>query len=344
MSSDDRRVTGSHLYADKADSRAVIAVVIPSYKVRRHILDVLAKIGAEVQLIFVVDDNCPENTGQLVSQTVTDPRVQVLYTPTNSGVGGAVMAGYAAAVKSGADVIVKIDGDGQMDPALLRRLIHPILNGQADYTKGNRFYDIEGVRTMPLARLIGNAGLSFLAKMSTGYWHLFDPNNGYTAIHAMVVGLLPLPKIDRRYFFESDILFRLNTIQAVVVDVPMEAVYGDEISNLDLRKEFFRSFGKHTVNCTKRIFYNYFLRGFSIASVELLVGLFGLLFGLVFGIDKWISSIATGAPATAGTVMLAAVPTIVSIQLLLSFLNYDMRQAPQVPMHKRLDGRLGRNE
>ena len=141
-------------------------------------------------------------------------------------------------------VVVKVDGDGQMDPRLIPSFVYPILRGEADYTKGNRFFDLESVRTMPRFRLLGNAILSFMTKLSSGYWNLFDPTNGFTAIHTDVARHLPFDKISRRYFFETDILFRLNTLRAVVVDVPMEAKYGDEVSNLKISKivlEFFAS-------------------------------------------------------------------------------------------------------
>src|SRR5690606_26049650 len=115
-----------------------------------------------------------------------------------------VMAGYLAATTAGADVIVKMDGDGQMDAAALPQLIGPILRGQADYTKGNRFYDLGQIGRMPRMRILGNAVLSFMTKISSGYWDLFDPTNGYTAIHARVLAKLPLRKISQRYFFETD--------------------------------------------------------------------------------------------------------------------------------------------
>lgn len=213
-----------------------VAVVIPCYKVTRHIQDVITGIGAEVEHIYVVDDACPESSGMFVEQNVSDPRVKVLFCSENQGVGGAVMAGYRAAIAGGAEVIVKVDGDGQMDPSLIPEFILPIIIGDADYTKGNRFFDLEEIRNMPRVRLFGNAVLSLMAKLSTGYWDLFDPTNGYTAIHADVARHLPFAKISKRYFFETDILFRLNTLRAVVVDVPMSAKYADEVSNLKISK------------------------------------------------------------------------------------------------------------
>src|ERR1035437_2248747 len=186
-----------------------IAVVIPCYRVRAHILTVLKRIGTEVTQIYVVDDCCPESTGHFVEQNALDPRVTVLYNRTNLGVGGATLVGLQQAALDGAEVAVKIDGDGQMDPSFIPSFVGIILAGEADYAKGNRFFDLDGLKSMPTSRLIGNAGLSFLAKFSTGYWHTFDPTNGFFAIHISLLPLIPLDKISRRYFFESDLLFRL---------------------------------------------------------------------------------------------------------------------------------------
>lgn len=310
-------------------NHAKVGVVIPSYKVTKSILEVIAKIGDEVQSIYVVDDACPDQSGDYVKAHCNDTRVKIIYNQENRGVGGAVMAGYEAAIKDGCDIMVKIDGDGQMDPNLINRFIAPIVRGEADYTKGNRFYDIEMVKEMPKIRLFGNAVLSFMTKFSSGYYNLFDPTNGYTVISATAAKLLPFSKISNRYFFESDILFRLNTIGAVVVDVPMAAVYGDEISNLHIRKILFPFLKGHAVNFTKRLFYNYFLRGFSIASIELVIGLLLLLSGLIFGLQSWIYASSSNTFASSGTVMLAAMPIIIGTQLLLSFLNYDIEMSPK---------------
>mgnify|MGYP002040991694 FL=1 len=193
-----------------------IAVVIPCYKVTQHVLGVIADIGPEVERIYAVDDACPEGSGRFVEQHNHDPRVRVLYNPENRGVGGAVVTGYKAAMSEGIDIVVKIDGDGQMDPRLLPLFVRPLQRGQADYSKGNRFYRPESVQGMPPIRLFGNAVLSFLTKLSCGYWNVMDPTNGYTAVRTCVLAELPLDKLERRYFFETDMLFRLNTVRAVV--------------------------------------------------------------------------------------------------------------------------------
>lgn len=312
-----------------------IAVVIPSYRVTRHILNVIAMIGPEVWRIYVVDDKCPDGSGAYVEANCRDFRVIVLRHEFNQGVGGAVMTGYQAAIADGADVIVKIDGDGQMDPSLIASFVGPILAGEADYAKGNRFFDLEEIRSMPPLRLFGNAVLSLMTKLSSGYWDLFDPTNGYTAIHADVARHLPFGKISRRYFFETDMLFRLNTLRAVVVDVPMDAQYGDEVSNLKISEIVGEFLIKHVRNFVKRIFYNYYLRDIALASIELPLGLMLLTFGVVFGGWHWLLSVNEGIVTPAGTVMLAALPTLMGLQLLLAFLAYDIASVPRRPRHKR---------
>jgi len=320
-----------------------IAVVIPCYRVSAHILGVIAGIGPEVGKIYVVDDACPDRSGDLVERECRDMRVRVIRLPKNSGVGGAVMAGYRAALNDRQRVIVKVDGDGQMDPALIPDFISPILFGEADYTKGNRFFDLEELRNMPKVRLIGNATLSFLTKISSGYWNVFDPTNGYTAIHSDVARHLPLEKISHRYFFESDMLFRLNTLRAVVVDVPMSAKYGDEISNLHISKVASEFFFKHVKNFLKRIFYNYYLRDMSVASLQLPIGLVLVVFGGIFGAYHWFASLRTGMAAPLGTVMLSALSIIVGLEFLLAFLAYDISVVPIRPLQKKRDALFSRS-
>lgn len=318
------------------NSAAKIAVIIPAYQAKEHILDVLRTIGEEAHAIYVVDDASPDGTGDFVRANCHDSRVRVIPLAENQGVGGAVMSGYRAAIADGMDVLVKMDSDGQMDPALLMNFAAPILNGEADYTKGNRFFDLEKVRSMPPVRIFGNAALSLLCKLSSGYWNVFDPTNGYTALHAAVARNLPFEKISKRYFFETDMLFRLNTLRAVVVDIPMQAVYGDEVSHMKISKIIGEFFLKHVRNFFKRIFYNYYLRDMSLASIELPIGLALLGFGLIYGGYYWAHSAHAGIPTPAGTVMLSALPVLAGIQLLLGFIGFDVSSVPARPIHHNL--------
>lgn len=313
-----------------------IAVVIPTYKVKKHILHVVKKIGNEVDIIYVVDDCCPEQSGAFVASHCSDERIRVIYNSKNQGVGGAVIKGYQAALLDGMEIVVKIDGDGQMDPALITNFLSPIIQEEADYTKGNRFFNLEYIHRMPKLRLFGNAVLSFMTKFSSGYWNLFDPTNGYTAIHTNIIRTLPLHKINKRYFFETDMLFRLNLLKAVVVDVPMNAKYDDEISNLKISKIFFEFAARHIQIFLKRIFYNYYLYNFSLASVELPIGLIFLLFGSIYGAIAWIHGMMTHTFTSSGTVMLAALPIIIGMQLLLSCIHYDMIMIPKKIIYTQL--------
>lgn len=312
-----------------------VAVVISSYRVCDQILDVVGDIGPEVDRIYVVDDCCPDGSGDLVQARCDDPRVTVLRHNENQGVGGAVITGYRAALADGMEIIVKVDGDGQMDQSLIPDFIAPVVAGEADYAKGNRFFNPEDVRCMPKGRLLGNAVLSLMTKLSSGYWDLFDPMNGFTAIHGDVAGHLPLHKISKGYCFETEMLIRLNTLRAVVVDVPMSAKYGDERSNLKVSRIAGEFLAHHIRFLFKHIGYNYYLRDLSLASIQLPLGLLLLLFGVGFGGYQWLESARADLPTSAGTVMLAAMPLLVGIQLVLAFIGYDIASVPRRPIQRK---------
>jgi glycosyltransferase involved in cell wall biosynthesis len=309
-----------------------IAVVIPAYKVSAHIAQVIAGIGPEVSHIFVVDDACPENSGA-VAEAIRDKRIRVIRHEKNLGVGGATSTGYHAALETSADIVVKLDGDGQMNPADIPALVAPITANLADYAKGNRFSSVENLEAMPLLRVIGNAGLSFMTKLSSGYWTVTDPTNGFTAIRRELLAELRLAKLHPRFFFESDMLFRLNLLGAAVADVPMKAVYGNEKSNLSITKSLFQFPWLHFVNQSKRIFYSYYLKEMSIASFELPLGVGLLGFGVFYGFCAWGSAAAAGVAATTGNVMISALPIIIGFQLVLAFLSYDIASTPKRPRH-----------
>lgn len=229
-----------------------------------------------------------------------------------------------------------VDGDGQMGPSLIPEFVAPILAGEVDYTKGNRFFDLEEIRAAPKIRLFGNVALSFMTKLSSGYWDLFGPTNGFTAIHRDVAMHLPLEKISRRYFFETDMLFRLNTLRPVVVDVSMDARYGDEVSNLKISKIIGEFLLKYMRNFTKRI---------SIATTcaicRSLRSSYHWAFccscsACLYGGANWASSLGSGTAAPAGTVMLAALPVILGAQLIPAFIGYDIAAVPKKALHKRL--------
>lgn len=314
----------------------MLAVVIPAYRARASILNVLERIGPEVGLIVLVDDCCPDNSGDVVVRECKDSRVVVLRLETNQGVGGAFLTGMAECLARGCDIIVKVDADGQVAPELIPALAAPIFSGQADYVKGNRFHFLSNAQGMPGARIFGNLSLSFLTKLSSGYWNVMDPTNGFFAIHAEVARLLRPDAIAKRFFFESDLLYHIGLIGAKVVDFPMKAVYGDEDSNLRIGRIFGPFLLGHARNMLKRIVYKYFVRDFSLASLELIAGLALFTFGVAFGLSAWISHAAGGTLTPAGTIMLAVVPVLIGFQLLLAFLNYDIQTTPREAIHPSL--------
>lgn len=315
-----------------AHERKTIAVVIPTYNAYAQILNVISNIDEHVDLIYVVDDCCPERTGDMVLNLCEDDRVAVIKKSKNSGVGGATITGYKQALSDGADIIVKIDSDGQMNPKIIEEFVAPIANGRADYTKGNRFFNIEDLIKMPRIRIFGNASLSFITKLSSGYWNIFDPTNGYTAISKKALSMLPLEKISNRYFFETDMLFRLGLARAVVLDIAMKSVYADERSGLKIKKVIFEFTIKHIRNTIKRIFYTYYLRDMSIASFELPVGIILLVLGALIGFSSIVMSTITGDITSPGVSVFGAMICLMGLQLTLAFISYDINAVPKQPL------------
>lgn len=288
-------------------------------------------IGPEASSIIVVDDACPEKSGQLVVETCSDPRVSVLFHEENQGVGGALKTGYEIALASGADVVVKLDADGQMDPQLIGRFLAPILDGRADYSKGNRFETLENLAEMPKVRLLGNAFLSLCSKISTGYWRLNDPTNGYTAISSDALRLIGLSKVDSGYFFESDMLFRLSLARCIVEDVSMPSRYRGEHSSLNIPKTIFEFPLKHLRNFLRRVFYQYYLREWSIASFELPIGTLLIVVGTSIGFSGFTSGLNSGLGITAGQATVSSLCLLLGVQFLLGFLSFDLNSSPNIP-------------
>lgn len=304
-----------------------IAVVIPAYKVKDQISSVVSELPSFVDHIIVIDDKCPEYSGK-IAESLSNKKVIVIYHEVNKGVGGAVISGYKKAVELGVDIIIKIDGDGQMDVNYMHKLIKPIIDNKADYTKGNRFFDFKDLHKMPKIRLIGNSGLSFLVKAASGYWNIMDPTNGYTAIHRSLVEDIDLEKIAKRYFFESDMLINLNIENAVVVDVPIPARYGDEKSSLSITRTLFGFPPKIVKGFCKRVLFKYFIYDFNMASVYLVMGVPMVIFGSLYGLYHWISS-SEIVQTPIGTVMLSVLPIILGTQFLLQAIQIDMNNQPK---------------
>lgn len=315
-----------------------IAAVIPAYNVEQDLESVLRGLPPYIEHIIVVEDASPDASGEVAAAVAkNDGRIILVRHTKNQGVGGAMVSGFRKALELGAQVVVKLDGDGQMDPKHIPALVTPLIQGKADFVKGNRFRDFQALQQMPFVRRVGNLGLSFLTKAATGYWNIFDPTNGFFAVRAEVLDQLPLDKIDRRYFFETSMLANLYLLGALVMDVPIPARYGNETSNLSIRRALIEFPAKLLATFFRRILLKYYIYDFSMMSLYLMFGIPLLLFGGTFGAIKWIQYASRNIPAPTGTVMLPTLSVILGIQILLSAIEIDINSMPRKPLTEPLE-------
>ena len=308
----------------------IVAVIIPCYKVATQIKEVFASIPSFVNYIIAVNDCSPDKTGDMIRDCAeSDKRIIIIEHPQNRGVGGAMLSGFRKSLEINADIVIKMDGDGQMDSSYLEPLIQPLLSGKADFSKGNRFRDFAALQTMPAIRRFGNLGLSFCIKAASGYWNIFDPANGYIAIHKNTLQNLNLAKLHNRYFFETSLLIELYYTGAVVCEIPMKAKYGEEVSGLSVSKALFEFPPKLFYAFLRRMVLRYFLFDFNIASLYLLFGIPLFLFGVVYGLINFIKYAGSHVPAPTGTVVIPTLLIILGFQLLLSAVQYDVGNYPK---------------
>jgi glycosyltransferase involved in cell wall biosynthesis len=310
------------------------AVVVPCYNVEFHIKDVVDSIHGLVDVIIAVDDASKDDTNSKLNQLAQRyENVKVISHKTNQGVGAAMKTGYKLAMELQCTVIIKMDGDGQMDSKYLPTLISKVASTEADFAKGNRFHDLKALKAMPISRRLGNLGLSFLIKAASGYWNIFDPSNGFTAISNNALSRVDMTKIHDRYFYESSMLIELYYSNSIISDVPMEAKYGDEISGLSISKTLIEFPPKLVYAMIKRILLKYFLLDFNIASLYMLVGFPLFISGSIFGIVNFIYYGKNSLPAPTGTVVIPTLFIILGFQLLLAALSYDVSNFPRKNKH-----------
>jgi glycosyltransferase involved in cell wall biosynthesis len=291
---------------------------------------VIKKLPSEVNWIITVNDRSKDDTEKILSQLAAEnKKVVFINHQTNQGVGGAMITGFNKSIELNSDITIKIDGDDQMDTSYIPALIKPIIENKADYTKGNRFRDFTALRKMPVLRRFGNLGLSFMIKAASGYWNIFDPNNGFVAISNEMLKMIDINKIHKRYFFESSMLIELYHCEAVIQEIPMKAIYGDEVSNLSLTRTLFGFPPKLLKAFIRRIILKYFLFDFNIASLYLLFGVPLFLLGVIYGIVNYIEYGSSHTPAPTGTVVIPTLLIIMGFQLLLSATSYDVSNYPK---------------
>jgi glycosyltransferase involved in cell wall biosynthesis len=313
---------------DGSPERApVVAAVLPAYRTAPSIRAVIERIPSSVAYVIVVDDASPDGVGATAS-AAGDPRVVVLTHDSNRGVGGAMKTGFERALELGADIVVKLDSDGQMDPALIPALVAPLAAGEADLAKGNRFADLAVISAMPPLRRAGNLALSFLVKAASGYWSLFDPCNGFLAVTSELLKDIRRNRLADRYFFEISLLCESYRAEGVAIDVGMHPRYGEEISSLSPTRSLFEFSGRLLGRTLGRIGSTYFLRDFNVVSVFISAGVPLMTFGVLWSAYHWYRSWVTNVVASTGTVMIGTLAIILAFQLLLQAVVLDVQNEP----------------
>ena len=313
-----------------------IIAVMPCYKSSKIAPSLAKDVIKLVDKLICVDDCCPDFTGSEIRRSLKSEKIDFIFHESNKGIGGAMKSGFIYALKFNPKIIIKIDSDGQMDPFLIPKLIEPILNGSSELVKGNRFTNPASIKRMPPIRIIGNIGLGFITKLSTGYWELFDPTNGFIALKGEVLKEISLEKIDNGYFFETDLLFRCSLSNILISEIAMEAVYANEKSSLNPLKEFFRFFFKHINIFFKRLTYQYFLMDFNPGSLSLCLGFLLGICSLFIGIRSFTYYRALDLETPLGIQILFLASSLICNQLIISFIYYDVSQKPLLRRFKNL--------
>ena len=309
-----------------------LGVVIPAYNEERLIAVTLAGIPAFVERILVVDDRSTDGTVTSVRACmVDDPRIRLVEHSKNGGVGAAIVTGYQVALDEGLDLVAVMGADNQMDPAELESLARPVAEGYCDYAKANRLTTPQAIKNIPKVRFFGNAILSMLTKIASGYWHVADSQAGYTVISAAALRRIDLQGLYRRYGFPNDLLIHLNVARCVVLDVPSRPIYGvGEESGIRLRRVMigipillFRRFWW-------RMWSRYVVLDFHPLVFFYAFGSMLLLGGGVLGTFVVVRRIE-GFEITAPTIVLVALMLISGLQLAMFAMWFDMEAAPQAP-------------
>lgn len=260
-----------------------IAVVVPAHNESKLIHLVVEGMPDYVDVIVIVDDKSDDNTVEVVKKLAeTESRILLIEHAVNQGVGGAIRTGYIWARDNNMDAAVVMAGDNQMHPDDLPDLLQPIMDDKADYTKGNRLITGEAWKKIPRIRYLGNAALSFLTKIASGYWHIADSQSGYTVINKRSLHRIPLEEIYERYGVPNDILVTLNIHSLRVKDVPIQPIYASEVSGLKIHKVIFSISGLMIRLFFKRMLHRYIIRDFHPLVLFYFLGISFLILSIGF--------------------------------------------------------------
>ena len=326
MNWEEKRIANFKGFLKKYNYADKVAVILPCFKTKRYVIEVVKECLKYVDLVICVDDLCPLNTGQYLINNFKSNEVKVIFHEINKGVGAAFKTGVKYASEHGIEVVIKIDSDGQMDPIYIPSLASIVIREKCCICKGNRLSRVEDLILMPKVRLIGNILLSYITKMTTGYWELFDPTNGFFAYRINTLRLSELEKTNDRYFFETDLLFRCSLENIYIEQIPMPSIYGNEISSLKPLKLIPFFLRKHLEVFFKRSIYQYLILDFNAGSIQLISGLLAFSGFIVVGIFSLVKSYLSKEFSSPGTVGVFIILGIISLQFLLAFVNYDTNQ------------------
>ena len=300
-----------------------VAVVVPAHDEEHLIETTLGGIPAFVDRIYVVDDGSRDATAER-ARSAGDPRVEVTVHERNRGVGAAIVTGYQRALAEGDDVVAVMAADNQMDPADLETLVAPVARGEVDYAKANRLFTGQAWDLIPRTRYLGNAVLSLLTKVASGYWHIADSQSGYTAISHDMLALLDLDRVYTYYGFPNDLLVHLNVWNARVRDFASRPVYGvGERSGIRYRKVVPRISWLLVKGFFWRLREKYIIRDFHPLVFFYAFGFFATLAGFALGCVELGYRIA-GYEVSVGTVVLIALLLISGSQFTLFAMWFDM--------------------
>jgi glycosyltransferase involved in cell wall biosynthesis len=314
-----------------------IVAVVPCYNEANRIAGVIRTLPDFVDHAVIVDDGSRDQLAEAV-RAVWSSRLVMIRHDVNGGLARAMESGFRKALELGADIVVKLDGDGQMDPLELPRLLAPLVAGHADMTKGNRFLSRRHLSGMPTIRVIGNLGLSFLTKVASGYWNIFDPTNGYIAVRRQVLEEIDLARLGPRHFFETALLCHAYLVGAVVRDVSMPARYGSESSSLSPWWTLVRFPYLLMCAAARRIALQHFIRDFTPVALFLLSGVVMAGAGFAYGLMTWMHNAQLHQPTPPGTIAVIGLPVLAGFQLLLQALVMDVGSVPTRspwPRHER---------
>jgi len=305
-------------------------VAVPAYNEESLIGETLSGIPEYVDRIYVCNDGSSDGTSRVVEECMKrDERITLINHEKNIGVGGAIIDCHKKGLEDGMDIMAVMAGDNQMDPAELPKLLDTIIDGKADYAKGNRLYWREALRGMSRWRIFGNSMLTLLNKIASGYWNISDPQNGYTAISRKALLRIPLDQICKGYHFENDMLIKLNAYDMRVVDVPIPARYGFEKSNIKYLTFILNGLWLFLKGFCWRLKIKYVVRSFHpLVFFYLFGGLFSIT-GVFLGLWAFFKKITVDQPLFQ-PLSLALIIFMIGMQFLFFAMYFDMEEERRI--------------